>query len=435
MPQRKKGTTKNSDKPATIVQALSNEDWDLLRRAKEKREADAATKGSESWRIAASIWSPQDAALRLQEAAGYTSDLKMAHYRAIIMRTFTLACHPQAPPAVVAEYSNIFYNLGRLKCARKVFHDALMEKLDHSGFRVELDEQINDANRDPRPENIFDTLRSKPLGCENLLHWIWQRQNTSEGSFDDKKFNDYTNLLLRSDAGLTDRPISSIKMRLHRGDFVSYMKKILSGKKPKEILNPLKEEDFTLTGTVGYARAVAQQYDPKDSRTDGQGYFNLNHDYDELDHKLIDRAMKSYVAGSNWFWSFFALCSMQDACQFLATNATEADVRLIIETRARNWVTEGKTFPIRESTIEVITILVLAYLAGLANPEPLTPEEKKTWSDVASRQDSVSMVNLEEADKIMGQGLREAGNRLNCSTPAAIARVEHREPLRHQFYF
>ena len=371
--------TKNLDKPPMTVQALSSADWDLLRKVKEEKEAEAATKGSGSWRIASAIWSPVDAMTRLTESSGYADHLRVAHHGAIAMRVFTLGCHQQALNHLealekVAAYSNAFHELGRLKCPRWVFHTGLMETLDHSGFRVEIEEAADDEYNGSPFNSMLNRLygQNEELGCKNLLDWICVRQGSAEGRFDNKKFNDYTNLLMRLDAGLPNRRPSSTKLRLHRGDFASYMRKILSGMTPKGILNPVTTDTFTLTGTDGYAYAVDQKYDEKDSRTNGQGYFNPNHDYDELEHKLIDRAMKSYAAGSSWFWNFFALCSMLDACALLTdpNPIPKAQIIDIIKARATNWLQRGKTLPIRRSMIDVAETFAIAYLNGLAEATP-----------------------------------------------------------------
>ena len=82
---------------------------------------------------------------RLNECAGYDDHFRAARHGAIAMRVFTLGCHEQADnsnPAnhagaldQVHEYAATFYELGRIQCPRYVFHTALMESLDYSGFR------------------------------------------------------------------------------------------------------------------------------------------------------------------------------------------------------------------------------------------------------------------------------------------------------------
>jgi hypothetical protein len=447
MPTKKKGGETGSDKPAVVVQALNFSDRRVQRDAQEAQDIKQAREGSDPYWIASQIWSPDDALERMHELGGYEEQYKDAQFGAILLRVLTLACHAWNPHRFGSEredrlqglhdYSSIIHKMGIFKKSRKIFHRAVWMKREYSGLLVELENSDTESTKHER--SLYHILRDRQgdLGCKQLLDWLQGQTN----HFGNKKFNDYTNLLMRLDADLPQRSTPSGKLRLHKGDFASYMTQLLSGKSPKDILNPISTDIFALEGLTpvnssGYA--IGQKYEVKDVRAHGQGYFNVNHDYDQLDHQFIDSAIKSYPAGSSMFWTSFVLASLVDAIE---PSILQKDLENKIRMRANRWREQSKRLPIPGHMIDTAEYLAIQFGFGFLTIQfNMTPTVDQTFPEEFMHVEPDEVMHV-EPDEVMHVEPDEVDHRVstrpgivNCTTPTAFARAEHREPMRNHFY-
>ena len=286
MPLKKKGGKRGSGKGTVVVQALSPDERHTLREAQEKKDRKQAREGSDPYWIASQIWSPEDALQRIKELDGYSKAYCDAQYSAITLRVIALACHAFNSARVtdrtkryegLRAYSEVFHRMGWLQIPREVSHRAVWIKREYSGLQAELDNILEE--KDTQDQSLYYTLLNKQadLGCGAVLELFKDRGN----HFGNEKFGDYTNLFMRWDANFPIRSTPPAKMRLHKGDFASYITQLLQGKSVKDIFNPDTVKTFSLarlTKLTYYGYAVDRKYEVKDSRIHGQGYFNVNHD-------------------------------------------------------------------------------------------------------------------------------------------------------------
>ena len=510
MPPKKKGGKRGSDKGTVVVQALSSDERHRLREAQEIKDRKQAKEGSEPYWVASQIWSKGDGHRKLEELSGYQKEHFDAQCSAIQLRVLALACQAFNPAAKVGptvwatrckelkSYSEVFHSMGYIQVGREISHRAVWIKREYSGLQAELDNITEETNN--QSESLYYTLLAlqDSLGCAELLAWLKEKRN----DFGNELFGDYTNHLMRSDAKFPIRSTPPAKMRLHKGDFASYMTQLLQGKSAKAVLNPDTLQTFSLEGLTsktsdGYA--VDQKYEVRDARNHGQGYFNGNHNYDQLNHQLIECAMKSYSAGSSMFWTSFVFASMIDA---ITPARNPNDIVREIQNRSDLWMDMTKRLPIPKYMLDVATVLATQFALGykkilFKNTPSIedilrrageSDEETQnsgaagagnstpSWSDVTrknavkSLRHTTRLLERMHIDETLWNELSEENDRVdiktpafarvaqlrsgdshaepdevnqrsfsrpgivNCTTPTAFARAEHREPMCNHFY-
>ena len=445
MPRKKNGGKTRSGEPAVVVQALNQSERRILQEAQEVQDRNQAREGSEPYWIASQIWSPADAFNRLNELAGYDLKHRNAQHSAIVLRVFTLACQmwdPLRSGATAANrieglhaYSAVFHRMGSLTLPRQIFDGAVWIKREYSGLQVEL-ENMNEEG-DTHDHTLYHTLNNQEdaLGCRGLLKWIGSALLAEKDRVGITKFADYTNLLMRTDAGLPPRPTSSDKLRLHKGDFASY----ITGKRAKDILIPISTQTFSLSGLTpenSPEYAVDQKYEVRDCHIYGQGYFNGNHGYDQLNHQLIESAMKSYSAGSSVFWASFVLASLVDVPFDHSTPNSATDA---IRKRVEKWRELSKRLPIPEYMLSTAYVLACHFTMGYLKVH----FERTSKSTVSSG--AVVLLQLDYLHAKPGEVMHTEPDEdtlnsstrpsiVNRTTPTAFARAEHREPMWNHFY-
>ena len=388
MPRRKKEKV-----PITAM------DETVLEEVLRIKEFGGPNEGATASTIAGTIWNADDAydAVLMIMKPSKTKLVKAAEMGAVIARVVALACQEaRAVHGAVAiqSYKKFFYYLGAIGPSEAMLHHATSHLSRWGGFDVEIDHYVAVAQQKTEKDaeypidadySIYAQLQEQQdsLGCGDLLNWqaVWKygvRQDFDYPQYMHKsgKFDDFTNFLLRWDSGCDIRPTDHLKLAEHKGDFAAYMEKHFDSQKDSDIFNPgpaSQKSQMVSTSEVpvsdmGGAYYVArrrlpttkfahlQRYRNEYSRKEKQEFFNPYHDFDQLDHRSIEKAIAGYATGSAMFWTLFALDSMCNggaAVQNLAG-------------RAKHWKKLGKVglLPINTDCMIIAEQLAEEFLAG-----------------------------------------------------------------------
>jgi hypothetical protein len=323
---------------------------------------------------------------------------------AIIARVVALAC--QAGRALdgtaIKSYKKFFYYLGGLGPTEDMLYHATSHLSRWGGFDVEIDHYVEKQDAE---YSIYEQLmkQQQNLGCKKLLDWqaTWKyglRTDRIQHVHKSGKFDDYTNFLLRRDTGCSIRPTNRQKLEEHKGDFAGYMEKRFDGQSDQDIFNPgpaSQQSHVVSTPKLPVSNQEGayyvknrrnaktqfphlQMYRKEHSRKEKQEFFNPYHDFDQLDHISIEKAIGGYATGSTMFWTLFALasmCSVEDP--FAGVNdLTEDDlvvaqnkVRIELETRADLWRAKGDhgLLPITKDSMFIVEQLAEEFIAARVN--------------------------------------------------------------------
>ena len=331
---------------------------------------------------------------------------KAGEMGAIIARVAALAC--QAGRALdgtaIKSYKKFFYYLGGLGPTEDMLYHATSHLSRWGGFDVEIDHYVEEQDAE---YSIYEQLmkQQQNLGCKKLLDWqaTWKyglRTDRIQHVHKSGKFDDYTNFLLRRDTGCSIRPTNRQKLEEHKGDFAGYMEKRFDGQSDQDIFNPgpaSQQSHVVSTPKLPVSNQEGayyvknrrnaktqfphlQMYRKEHSRKEKQEFFNPYHDFDQLDHISIEKAIGGYATGSTMFWTLFALasmCSVEDP--FVGVNEvylTEENLveaqkkeRIELETRADLWRAKGDhgLLPITKDSMFIVEQLAEEFIAARVN--------------------------------------------------------------------
>ena len=374
MPRRKKEKV-----PITAM------DETVLKEVLRIKEFGGPNEGATASTIAGTIWNADDAydAVLMIMKPSKTKLVKAAEMGAVIARVVALACQEaRAVHGAVAiqSYKKFFYYLGAIGPSEGMLHHATSHLSRWGGFDVEIDHYVEKQDAE---YSIYEQLmkQQENLGCKKLLDWqaTWKyglRTDRIQHVHKSGKFDDYTNFLLRRDSGCSIRPTNRQKLEEHKGDFAGYMEKRFDGQSDQDIFNPgpaSQQSHVVSTPRLPVSNQEGayyvknrrnaktqfphlQMYRKEHSRKEKQEFFNPYHDFDQLDHRSIEKAIAGYATGSAMFWTLFALDSMCNggaAVQNLAG-------------RAKHWKKLGKVglLPINTDCMIIAEQLAEEFLAG-----------------------------------------------------------------------
>ena len=363
------------------------------------------SEGESQYDIAQRIWGVSDAydEMYTMMTTNHTHIQRYAGVGAIIARVFALAFQ-STDSGDIAAYQKFFFFLGKLRIRSGCFHHAVWRLANWGGLEVEIDNAQETGEAEDRPFNTCSYLSGMDaaLRCNDLLQWFvqwkynaspWQHNHLSG------KLDDYTNFLLRWDAGVKILITGPQNLKRHKGDFAAYMKKRMENQITEtpisEIFNPMQhrlvhgDKIYKLDAhkrepTDSFGNwAVLGKYKKDKCADHGLGVFNPYHSFDQLDHSGIDKAMSGYAAGSNMFWGLFVLDCL------CVVQGVQADTDIIKE-RAEKCRNQNSWLPITDRFVDIALQLALQFATGssgqdghgipaMRDPYTMSPKKVPQW--------------------------------------------------------